>query len=49
MNWQTIAEHQATVIEELSSLCHDLINTLSQYKNIEEEEQRLQELEERDK
>ena len=44
MDWQSIAERQAITIEELSVLCHELINELSQYKNIEAEEKRLSEL-----
>ncbi len=46
MIWQAIAERQALVIEALTALCSDLISQLSQYKNVEAEEQRLKELEE---
>lgn len=45
MMWQLIAEQQALIIEKLSDLCKELINQLSQYKNIENEEERLKELE----
>lgn len=45
MIWQTIAEQQERVIEELVKLCDDIIAQLAQYKNIEEEERRLKELE----
>lgn len=45
MIWQSIAEQQEQVIEELVKLCDDLIARLSQYTNIEEEERRLRELE----
>ena len=40
-----IAEEQARIIDELSALCKQLISELSQYKNCEEEEKRLKELE----
>lgn len=46
MIWQAIAEQQERVIEELIKLCKELIYQLSQYKNIEEEEKILKELEE---
>lgn len=49
MIWQTIAEQQERVIEELVKLCDDLIARLSQYTNIEEEERRLRELEGQDR
>lgn len=45
MIWQTIAEQQERVIEELVRLCDDIIAQLAQYKNIEEEDRRLKELE----
>ena len=45
MIWQSIAEEQARIIEKLVKLCKDLIYQLSQYKNIDEEEKRLKELE----
>lgn len=45
MIWQSIAEEQARIIEKLVKLCKDLIYQLSQYKNIDEEEERLKELE----
>ena len=45
MIWQAIAEQQQKLIDEMSKLCQDLIDQLSQFKNIEEEEQRLRELE----
>ena len=45
MIWQAIAEEQAYIIEKLVKLCNELINQLSQYKNCEEEEKRLKELE----
>lgn len=44
MDWQSIAESQAMVIEGLSVLCKEVINELSQYKNIETEENRYSEL-----
>lgn len=44
MDWQNIAESQAMVIEGLSVLCREIINELSQYKNIETEENRYSEL-----
>ena len=46
MIWQSIAEEQARIIEKLVKLCKELIYQLSQYKNIEEEEKILKELEE---
>lgn len=49
MIWQTLAEQQERVIEELVKLCDDLIARLSQYTNIEEEERRLRELEGNDR
>ena len=45
MIWQAIAEEQAHIIEKLVKLCNELIDQLSQYKNIDEEERRLRELE----
>lgn len=45
MIYQAIAEEQARIIDELSTLCKQLISELSQYKNCEEEEKRLKELE----
>lgn len=45
MIWQSIAEQQEKVIEELVALCNSILAQLAQYKNIEEEERRLQELE----
>ena len=44
MNWQEIAEKQALIIEELTELSAEIIFQLSQYKNIEQEEERLKEL-----
>ena len=44
MNWQEIAEKQALIIEELTELSTEIIFQLSQYKNIEQEEERLKEL-----
>ncbi len=44
MIWQAIAEKQARTIEELIELCNSILSELSQYKNIEEEERRLEEL-----
>lgn len=49
MIWQAIAERQALLIEELTSLCSDILTQLSQYKNVEAEEERLKELEEKGK
>lgn len=49
MIWQAIAEQQERVITELAKLCDDLIAQLAQYKNVEEEEQRLRELEGQDR
>lgn len=45
MIFQAIAEKQAQIIEEMGKFCRQLIDELSQYKNIDEEEQRLKELE----
>ncbi|MBO4266609.1 MAG: hypothetical protein J5910_05405 [Lachnospiraceae bacterium] len=45
MIYQAIAEAQARIIDELSALCKQLISELSQYKNCEEEERKLRELE----
>ncbi len=47
MIWQAIAERQALVIEELTALCNDILSQLSQYKNVEAEEERLKELEDK--
>lgn len=44
MDWQSIAESQVIIIEGLSVLCKEVINELSQYKNIETEESRYSEL-----
>ncbi|MBQ6318183.1 MAG: hypothetical protein IJI23_00135 [Lachnospiraceae bacterium] len=44
MIWRSIAEEQARIIEQLVDLCNNLIYQLSQYKNIEDEERRLREL-----
>ena len=44
MDWQSIAESQVIIIEGLSVLCKEVINELSQYKNIEAEESRYSEL-----
>lgn len=49
MIWQAIAEQQERVIDELIRLCDDLIAQLAQYKNIEEEERKLRELEGNDR
>lgn len=35
MIWQTIAEQQERVIEELVELCNTILSQLSQFKNIE--------------
>jgi len=43
-NYFSLIERQASIIDGLSSLCHKLINQLGQYKNIEAEEQRLEEI-----
>lgn len=48
MIWQTIAEQQERVIEELIELCGELISELSQYKNVEAEEEKLKKLEEKE-
>lgn len=48
MIWQSIAEQQARTIEELVELCNKILAQLSQYKNIDEEERRLRELEGKD-
>lgn len=45
-DWQSIAERQATIIDDLSLLCCDLTSELAQYKNTDEEEKRLADLEE---
>lgn len=45
MIWKSIAEDQARIIEKLVKLCHHLIDLLSQYTSIEEEEELLKELE----
>ncbi len=45
MIWQAIAEQQERVIEELTKLCNELVAELAQFKNIEEEERKLRELE----
>ena len=42
-----ILERQAKIIAELSQLLHEIINQISQYKEIEAEEQRLEEIERR--
>lgn len=44
MNWQTVAEQQALLLEELASLYRKALQELSQYKNIEDEEKRLNSL-----
>lgn len=44
MIWQSIAEEQARIIEELTDLCNRLISELSQFKNIEDEEKLLEKL-----
>lgn len=44
MIWQAIAEEQMHIIEKLVELCDELIEKLAQYKNIEDEERRLREL-----
>lgn len=49
MIWQAIAEQQAKTIDDMSSLCRELIDELSQYKNIDAEEQRLKEITKEDK
>ena len=45
MMWEALAIEQAQIIEKLSKLCDDLIAQLAQYKNVDEEERRLRELE----
>ena len=45
MIWQSIAEEQARIIEQLVKLCSDILSQLSQYKNIDDEEERLRTLE----
>ena len=45
MLWQEIVLQQERVIEELTQLCKELLSQLSQYRSIEEEEERLRELE----
>lgn len=45
MIWQLIAEEQARIIEQLVKLCNDILSQLSQYKNIDDEEERLRTLE----
>lgn len=45
MIFQALAEKQAQIIEEMGKFCRQLIDELSQYKNIEEEERKLRELE----
>ena len=49
MIWETIAEQQERVIEELVKLCDNLLARLAQHENIEEEERRLRELEGQDR
>ena len=44
-NYFSVIERQASIVDELSFLCHQLINELHQYKNVEAEEQRLEEIE----
>ena len=44
-NYFSLIERQESIIDGLSSLCHQLIIELGQYKNIEAEEQRLEEIE----
>jgi len=43
-NYFSVIERQASIVDELSFLCHQLINELHQYKNVEAEEQRLEEI-----
>ena len=45
MIWQSIAEEQARIIEKLVKLCNELLDQLSQYKNIEKEDELLRKLE----
>ena len=47
MIFQFIAEEQALIIEQLTDLCNKLLEELSQYKNIEKEEQLLRKLEDK--
>ena len=44
MIWRSIAEEQAGIIDSLTVLCHQLIERLSQYQSIDEEEKRLSEI-----
>lgn len=45
MIFQALAEKQARIIEEMGAFCRQLLDELSQYKNIDEEEKRLKKLE----
>lgn len=47
MIWKSIAEEQARIIEQLVALCNEILGQLSQYKNIEEEEEKLKALEDK--
>ena len=40
-DWQALCEMQAVTIEQLSELCETVIQELSQYKSIDQEEDRL--------
>ena len=44
MDWLSIAMNLSTINENLSQLCHDLIEELAQYKTVEAEENRLNEI-----
>ncbi len=45
MIFQALAEKQARIIEEMGVFCRQLLDELSQYKNCDDEEKRLEELE----
>lgn len=45
MIWQSLAEQQQRIIDELISFCDDLLARLSQYESIEDEERRLRQME----
>ena len=43
-NWELIAMSQAEVIYDLAHLCSELITELAQYREVGDEEKRLNEL-----
>ena len=47
MIFQELAEKQARIIEEMGVFCRQLLDELSQYKNIDDEEERLRTLEDK--